>query len=429
MAHKNSDVTGIKKFLLHLHPKKIDKRALKFSRTFGLGGISALLIVVLFVTGILLRFTYIPSTGEAYQSILRIETQVLFGTYLRGLHNIAGKLLVVVCFLHLVRVFYSQSFYGKRAKNWVYGILLFILVLAANFTGYLLPWDQLAYWAITVVTELVEYIPYIGTSLANFIRGGESVDGDTLLIFYNLHTGIIPIAFIVLLSLHFWLVRKAGGVALPKLKKEEKPEKVSVSRKLVPREIIVVLFALAILSTIAAMYQAPLLEEANPSLSPNPAKAPWYFLGIQELLLHMHPLFSALIIPVCIVILLVKLPFIIVEQNVNTGTWFHSQLGRKIVLHSVWISGIFTFGLILCCEYFIHADKWFPYIPVWVSTGIFPLALYSIPMATFFSWLRFKLKASLVELMQGIVTVILTSYIVLMAVGIFFRGEGMQLTF
>ena len=220
-------------FLLHLHPPMVDQRAIKFSRTFGLGGINALLFILLAITGVLLRFSYIPTPEQAYHSILDMQNQTILGSLIRNIHHWSAKLMVITSFLHLLRVFYSQSIYNERKRNWFYGLLLFAIVLAFNFTGYLLPWDQLSYWAVTIVTNMPSYIPFIGDALAYFIRAGETVDGNTLLNFYNLHTAIFPLFFVVLMSLHFYLVRKAKGVTV---KAEDEKQMAKVYPHLVIRE-------------------------------------------------------------------------------------------------------------------------------------------------------------------------------------------------
>ena len=176
---------AISDFLLHIHPRKIEPRAIVFSRTFGLGGIAALMFVILFIAGVLLRFAYVPSGNGAYDSIVRLQKDVIFGQLLRNLHYWNGMLLVVVSFLHLVRVFYAQAIYHERRKNWLYGLLLMFFVVCANFTGYLLPWDQLSYWAVTIMTNMLNYRPLVGNFLADMIRDGAVVNDDTLLRFYN----------------------------------------------------------------------------------------------------------------------------------------------------------------------------------------------------------------------------------------------------
>lgn len=416
---------SIENFLLHLHPRKIDVHAVKYNRTFGLGGICALLFVILLLTGTVLRFSYVPTVKDAYDSVTGLESNTVFGQFIRSLHHLSAILLIVASFLHLLRVYFSQSIYHKRAKNWIYGLLLFILVLFSNFTGYLLPWDQLSYWAVTVNTQIIEYVPVIGHSLANVVRGGETIDGNTLINFYTIHTGILPVLFIFLMSMHFWLVRKAGGVALP-VRNETK--KVNVFPNLVWKEIMVASILLAGLFLAAIFYEAPLLEEANPMKSPNPTKAPWYFLGAQELLLHMHPFFSAGVIPLLIGFYFFYLPYF-KFSNPNEGVWFNSTTGKKITLQSAVVSFIFTFLLIYLVEHFLHFDIWLSDWPGWIVTGIIPILLYALPLGAYLYVWHIKHEANHTELLMATTTILLTSYIAMLLIALLLRGKGMLLIF
>jgi quinol-cytochrome oxidoreductase complex cytochrome b subunit len=415
----------LKKFILHLHPKKIDTRAIKFTRTFGLGGILALLFVILFFTGLILRFSYIPTVEHAYDSVLGLKNNTIFGQFIRNLHHLSAKLMVVVSFLHLIRVYYSQSIFIKRAENWIYGLFLFFLVLASSFTGYLLPWDQLAYWAITVITQIVEYIPLVGKSLAYTLRGSNTVDGNTLINFYTLHTGIFPLLFIVFMGVHFWLVRKAGGVALPE---SDNKTKVDVIPNLLWKEIMLASVVIGSLFLVSVFYEAPLLEQANPLKSPNPSKAPWYFLGAQELLLHLHPFFSAVIIPLSTALFFFGLPYF-KYKNVHIGVWFNSPLGKKIAIQSSIGAFVFTFALIYLLDHFLHFDIWLSKLPALITTGLIPFLLYVLPIAAFLMFWYKKHKVNNTELIMACTSILLSSYICMLLISLLLRGEGMQLIF
>lgn len=414
---------AIENFIMHLHPKKVSDTSIKWTRTFGLGGINALLFVILAITGILLRFSYVPTVGGAYDSIIYLQKEVLFGQWLRNIHHFSAHLMVITSFLHLIRVFYSHSFYRKRAKNWIYGMILFLMVLLFNFTGYLLPWDQLAYWAVTVMTQVLEYIPFVGHYLAHALRGGETINGSTLLNFYNLHTSVLPIAIIVFMSLHFWLVRMAGGVATPT---KEIRQMVDCRQTLVPQEALVAVVVIALLFLVSALFNAPLEAQANPAISPNPNKAPWYFLGAQELLLHLTPLFSAFVVPMVVTVLFFYLPFFNYSK-IHTGVWFHSPRGKKLVITSGVFSCVYTFFLILLLDYVIKPIPFIMHLPAWIGGGIIPFLLYLLPFAGFVYYQHRKAPLALAELIQMIVTIILSSYIVMMLVSLVLRGLGMQL--
>ncbi len=417
--------TAIERFFLHIHPNIIDERAIKFTNTFGLGGINALLFVLLVISGMLLRFTYVPTPEGAYDSIIYLQSNILFGKLLRNIHYLSATLMVVVSFLHLIRVFYKQSLFFERSKNWVYGLLLMILVLFSNFTGYLLPWDQLAYWAVTIMTSMVEYIPGIGMPFANLFRGGDVVDGTTLINFYTLHTGLLPLLFVFFMSMHFWLVRKAKGVVVPK---KDTPKMVKVYPSLVYKEILVALIVLATIFLLSIFIEAPLLDKASTTISPNPSKAPWYFMGVQELLLHIHPVFAVFVIPMALIILFFYFPYFKYAE-VNVGVWFNSKNGQKLTIYSAMFAALLTILLIIISEYLIDINTWFSNIPALISTGLFPFLLFVLPASAFlYYWYKIK-NSPIVELVISIVTIIIASYIVMMIVGIWFRGEGMNLTF
>ena len=410
-------------FLLHLHPKKVNEQALNYSRTFGLGGMNVLLFIILAITGLILRFSYVPTPEQAYDSISALQNNSLLGSLLRNIHHWSAMLMVITTFLHLLRVFYSTSIYYDRKKNWYIGLFLFILVLAFNFTGYLLPWDQLSFWAVTIMTNILEYLPFIGESLANLIRGGESVDGKTLLNFYNFHTALLPLLFIIFMSLHFWMIRQAKGVTVAN---PQEVKMTNVNPNLILKEIIVALVLMIAILLFSVFFEAPLLEKANPLVSPNPSKAPWYFMGIQELLINLHPLIATFAIPLLIGLFFYFIPKMNLEKE-KVGVWYYSSVGKKIIGLSVIFSIVLTTGLILLLAYGLHLNQLS--IPLFISTGLLPLMMYLIPAGLFMVFLKKILKTNNIEIILALTTMIFTSYIVMSIIGIWFRGEGMLLVF
>ncbi|MDF1499676.1 MAG: cytochrome b N-terminal domain-containing protein [Anaerolineales bacterium] len=197
----------------HLHPVKISRKSLRSSYSLGLGVISVIVFGILSFTGLLLMFYYVPSVERAYSYILLLQTRVPFGQLLRNMHRWGAHLMVIVVVLHMARVFYTGAYKPPREFNWVIGVVLLILTLAASFTGYLLPWDQLAYWAITVGTSVAAYEPLMGDSIRAILLGGSEVGQEALTRFYAFHILIIPGAIASLISLHLWRVRKDGGLA------------------------------------------------------------------------------------------------------------------------------------------------------------------------------------------------------------------------
>jgi len=199
---------------LHLHSVKVNRQSLKWSYSFGLGIISTILFGILSLTGVLLMFYYIPSTERAYFTMKNIQVSIPFGQLLRNIHRWSAHGMVLVVVLHMVRVFYTGAYKPPREFNWVVGVFLLLLTLFASFTGYLLPWDQLAYWAITVGTNIASYIPLAGQVVRQMLLGGVEVGQPALIRFYTLHIILIPFVIAILVSVHIWRVRKDGGLAI-----------------------------------------------------------------------------------------------------------------------------------------------------------------------------------------------------------------------
>lgn len=174
------------------------------------GGITFTLFVIQLLSGLLLTVHYVPSEAEAYLSIQRLHRVVPLGGLLRSTHHWAANLMVVTVLLHMVRVFITGSYQNPRELNWVAGVLLFALTLAFGFTGYLLPWDQKAYWATVVGTNMLGSIPFAGPFLAAFLRGGAEVSGQTLLRFYSMHILWFPVLTTIFLWVHFHILRRLG---------------------------------------------------------------------------------------------------------------------------------------------------------------------------------------------------------------------------
>ncbi len=208
----------------HLHPVKVSRRSIRWSYTFGLGTIASILFAVLIFTGVLLMFYYIPSVERAYPSMKEIQLSVPLGEFTRNMHRWAAHAMVLVVILHMVRVFYTGAYKPPREFNWIVGVGLLIMTLAASFTGYLLPWDQLSYWAITVGTNIAGYVPLIGGAVHDILLGGPEVGQDALIRFYTLHIAVLPALMVLGISLHLWRVRKDGGLAVNDAAPAQTPE-------------------------------------------------------------------------------------------------------------------------------------------------------------------------------------------------------------
>ena len=335
-------------FFLHLYPVKIPARVLRIRYSFRLGYIAGVLFGILTITGVYLMFVYTPSPTVAYGDMQHLKTGVGFGQLVRNVHRWSAHLMVLVVVLHLARVFFAGAYKRPREFNWVIGVVLLLATLAFSFTGYLLPWDQLSYWAVTVGTNLVHYVPAIGTTLQDLLIGGDQIGPNTLLRFYALHVAVLPGLLIVMLAVHVWRVRKDGfAVERPSagafaeeatnrapaaahaglyggrtrllgvvdresVTAEDRPVEDTVFTwpHLLVRHVVVGLGVAAVVLGLGVAFAAPLKGLANPNLTPEPSKAPWYFDGLQELLSHFDPLVAGILIPAGGVLLLVLLPYL-----------------------------------------------------------------------------------------------------------------------
>ncbi len=374
----------VSNFLLHWLPNRVTLKSLAFGYSLYLGTITAVLFAILTITGVILMFLYVPSVERAYWSIKDLDFAVSFGWFLRRVHRLSAHLMVASVFLHMFRVFLTGSYKSGKAVganrpfNWVLGVILLVLTLLLSFTGYLLPWDQLAYWAITVGTSIAGAVPFIGEQIRQFLLGGSIIGQSTLIRFYVLHVAFLPLILIFVAAWHMWRIRKDGGLAVveqlreeaietePELPKKSKTYSilgiakgttVSVndptllnSNNSVPstpfltvRTLLVTLVTLIIVIGLSLVVPAVLEEAANPEVTPNPAKAPWYFLGLQELVGY-SAFIGGVFLPGLVVFGLGLIPFLDREQK-RIGYWFTDSAGKKWGM----IGGLYGLGSTLVC--------------------------------------------------------------------------------
>jgi quinol-cytochrome oxidoreductase complex cytochrome b subunit len=410
--------------ILHLHPRKVRESTLRFTLTFGLGGMAATLLLIQVITGLLLKFHYEPSPESAYNSILNLQESLLFGKMLRNIHHWSAIAFVWIAFLHMLRVAFTGAYRPPRDVTWITGLALLLLVVLSNFTGYLLPWDQLSYWAVTVAASLLSYIPLAGDPIRRILLGGVEVGQPTLTNFFNLHTGVIPLLIIALMAWHFWRIRRAGGVIVAERDKESPI--VSTRPHLINREIVVAMALLAVIFIISSLLDAPLRERANPAFSPNPAKAPWYFMGLQELLIHFHPLFAVFILPVTILAAAVWMPYVR-STDKNQGIWFLSPCGIRSAKMAAFTGALLTIIFITVSEILPDPEALLPRVPPLLTTGLVPFILTSGTVCFLLKYLHRRYSLNRAEMIQSVVVLMVVSYAVLTVTGIFFRGEGMNL--
>ncbi len=211
---------------LHLHPIRMPKHAFKLRFTWCMGGITFFAFLVECVTGILLMFYYHPVIEHAYMDMKYLQFDIPYGQLLRNMHRWGAHLMVLAVMVHMLRVFLTGSYKAPREFNWVIGVVLLTLTLLLSFTGYLLPWDQLAFWAITVGTNMGAATPFIGfegpfsfvdkfSDVRFVLLGGTNVGANALLRFYVAHVIALPAILCVLVAVHFWRIRKDGGISRP----------------------------------------------------------------------------------------------------------------------------------------------------------------------------------------------------------------------
>lgn len=319
---------------LHVHAPKVRPGALRFRATWAMGLVSAILLLLLTGTGVYLMFYYFPHPDVAYRSMKDLAFVVPFGKLTRNLHRWAAHAMVVTVTAHMLRVFLTGGYKVPREANWVAGIGLWVITLGLSFTGYLLPWDQLAFWAVTVGTNMIGSIPFVGDWARELVLGDATVGEAGLLRFYVLHCVLLPLLIFGLAAFHIYRVRRDGGLvtsqyeggieltatgsALPKVTPEAAapaPPKVAVGKRMVPswpnliyREVAVTLVVMALLAALSLWVDAPLELQADRTRTPNPSKAPWYFLGVQELA-HYSAFWGGVFIPAVMVLGLCLVPY------------------------------------------------------------------------------------------------------------------------
>jgi len=398
---------------LHIHSVRVHVRTLAPTLTLGLGLMAAASFAITVITGLLLMVYYKPSTDLAYQSIKDIHFTVYTGRFIRNIHRWAAQLMVLTVLLHMARVFFTGSYKKPREFNWLVGLGLLVLTLALSFTGYLLPWDQLAYWAITIgsnianspreLTDALGITPWLdpGGFQKRLLLGANYVGQDALIRFYVLHVFLLPLALVTLLGVHFWRIRKDGGLARPEdpmggpaewggtqgtvfepvpsktygLMALVKGKRPTVNRgpentvmswpHLFWAELAVFMVTVAMTLVLSFYWDAPLKELANPAIPENPAKAPWYFLGIQELVSY-SAFTGGLLIPLIVLLGLALIPFLD-RRFGGEGTWFGTP-GEKSVFGTAVLFAVFvTVGMLVFTVNLGWLRNWIPDIhQLWI---------------------------------------------------------------
>lgn len=455
---------------LHLHSVRTHRWSLRWTTTMGLGIMSVSAFLIALVTGVMLMFYYKPYPEAAYQSIKDIHFVVPTGRLIRNLHRWSANIMVIAVILHMARAFYTAAYRRPREYNWLMGIGLLVVTLGLSFTGYLLPWDQLAYWAITIganiaqspreVTDALGITEYFdpGGFQRMLLLGSDQVGAEALIRFYLLHVMLLPLVLAALMGVHFWRIRKDGGMVRPadadqqlaRMRHEETypvfteapaktyhlaavvrgrtanvgrgPENTVPSMPhLFYAELGVLMFTLLVCVALSLLSDAPLKELANPSVPENPAKAPWYFLGLQELV-SFSAFMGGIGIPVIVLVGLGLIPYLDRETE-GTGRWFGGPGGWPLVRFSM------VFGL--CVPIVIETiairfgwlREWFPNIPQLFVTAINPATILT-GMYMLFSLWCIRRYQSVRAGGLALFTCFLCGFLVLTIIGTYFRGPN-----
>ncbi len=457
---------------LHIHATRTHPHSLKLTSTWALGVSLVSQYAILLATGVLLMVYYKPSIETAYDSIKDLHYVVPTGRYIRNIHRWAAHMMVATCILHMARVFYTASYKPPREFNWVMGMFLFVMTLLFSFTGYLLPWDQLAYWAITIganiaasPNELAEALGlpkafYLGDLIKEVLLGGSTVGQEALIRFYVLHIAVLPLVFTAGLGVHMWRIRKDGGIARPdgnptaasKGVGSMAPQKATTSSELtktyglmavvpdksahtgqhtdetVPTwpylfraELLVFMVTLVICVMLGLLFDAPLTELANPNVPENPAKAPWYFLGLQELVSY-SAFVGGVVIPTIVILGLALIPYLDREPD-PPGKWFgwahEKYVGRASLVYGA-VAAILSVAIPVR---FGWLRNWFPEIPQIAIILINPGSLLTIAYAL---WSLFILKRTGSTRLGAVAlfTCFLVGFVILTYVGTYLRGPN-----
>ena len=454
---------------LHLHAVRTHRWSLRWRSTWGLGIAAMAAFLITLITGVLLMFYYKPYPDAAYLSIKDIHFVVPTGRFIRNIHRWAANLMVVVVLLHMARAFYTAAYRAPREFNWLIGMALLVTTLGLSFTGYLLPWDQLAYWAITIGANIAQSPREITDALGVtelfdpgglqklLLLGSDIVGEEALIRFYLLHVMLLPLVLAALAAVHFWRIRKDGGLTRPADADRrlgpppgenypvftEEPTKTyhlaAIVRGRTPAvgdgpeqtvpsmphlmyaEAGVFMFTVFICLALALISDAPLKELASPAVPENPAKAPWYFLGLQELV-SFSAFMGGIGIPTIVMLGLGLIPYLDREEA-GTGEWFGGPGGLRVVL----LSAIVGLGAALAVETlairFGWLREWFPAIPQLLITAVNPGTLLTAIYAAYSAWLVRRYNSTRAGAL-GLFTCFLCGFILLTLIGTYFRGPN-----
>jgi quinol-cytochrome oxidoreductase complex cytochrome b subunit len=457
---------------LHIQGVKTHINSLRPTYTFGLGFASLVLLMLTVASGVLIMIYYNPSLENAYNTVKDINYVVFGGRLLRNMHKWAGEGMIIFVMLHMARVFYTGSYKQGREFNWVVGIALLVLTFGINLSGYMLPWDQLSYWALVIVSNIIQspkevtdslgitrYFDIGGLSKELFL-GGLTAGKESLTRVYLFHIMLFPIFLFIFLGVHFWRIQKDGGltkpdnfvpttgdleyVSLPEKKggifttnktyglmelargrtpavdKDVEHEVLSWPNLLIAEAAVFMLFFAGVV-VYSFFIDAPLKELANPMIPENPAKAPWYFLGLQELLSY-SAFMGGVGLPALALLGLALIPYLDREQQ-HVGIWFSNQQGKKAALQSLVVGSLVLIGLLAFVINFGWFRNWWPNVPQLLITLINPGNIW---VGFMIGWSIFVIKKTGSTRTGAIAlfTLFLVSFLILTYVGTELRGPN-----
>ncbi len=323
-----------KSLIYALHPAKIPASGARLSYTFGLGGIAVFATLVTLLTGLALTFYYVPTPDAAHGSVVFINDVVTFGAVIRALHYWGAQLMVIAVTLHLARIVFTGGYRPPRELNWLIGLGLLVVTLIWNFTGFVLRWDDGAYWALLVGTNLFREIPVWGETLYRALVGDTQIGAAALLRFYGWHIFGLTLIGVFGIIYHLWRLRKDGGISRPVLKESE--TRVFISRdELFSREFIAAALVAAALVLLSVIAPIPIGPAANPDAGVAAVRAPWIFLWVQDLLRVIPPLWAGIVAPLVVLAALALIPFIDRRGGNGRAVWFARERWKPQVLLAV----------------------------------------------------------------------------------------------
>ena len=309
-----------KSFLFHLRPRYYQRGSTWFTHTFRLGWLSTFLFFVETITGLILMIFYAPTPAEAYGDILNLLSNVPFGDYMRDMHRWGAELMVAAVTLHMVRVYFTGSYKHPRQFTWLTGVVLLLVTLLLSFSGYLLPWDQLAYWAVTIGASMADKAPLVGREVQLLLAGAPAIGANGLLRFYLLHVIFMPLLAILFISIHYYKVAREHSISLPAVVEEGEmdederkwaKERIDIIPDLMTHEVFLIAATMAFMSVyVVFFYNAALENHADAFVTPLDTEAPWYFLWIQGMLKLGDPTLMGVILPTIMFGLLFAVPYI-----------------------------------------------------------------------------------------------------------------------